>query len=727
MRTALTLAGLLAASLANPAAATPPQDAPARIGAAERVRVDLVLIDLVVRDRNERPVSGLTRDAFELLVDRLPVDPDDIVSFEEVCAPPAEGPPTVSAPASPPAEEAPDHAASAPSLPPRHMILYFDFSHMSLEGRRSALRATRPYLATRVGPQDRVMILAFKRGLRLVQDFTSDPALLAARMDEMSGDILTLDTDVLEEVQNLSEVAGKPCDSFGDACGARRSLAGTFAVAEELRARRSLAALEALMPSFAGLRGRKALVLFTDTLRDEPGVQYLALARTSPLQVGIDIRGELVRLAREANDAGISFYTVHASGLTDWALESFRSVRDGTDRRDGGDARDIRGDSLEAVRTGLDAALALQTTLAVETGGRALKRTNDLTGILESAQRDLSCYYLLGYRHEGRGDGRRHSLIVQLKERPQGRSHRGLTVRHRPYYIDRSSEDRLERLVRSALQAPELFRTLTVQALAFDLVPEGGGRRTLVAVEIPLSELSLLPSADPGGGITRDGLARVQLQVRDDDKAVCSLQHEVPISIGPDEKRSRLVFETVCRLNPGQYDLVATVVDRTTMDVGARRTPLKVGPATRGAGAHLGDLLVWARREEVIRVAAGGAELGLPDAKEKGAFVPSPRRRLQVGQEAMLSIVLCPAAGESGGPDRPFTVRRDLLGDGGAPVAEFPELTIAEPPDKATGCYQVLSAVPPATLGKGIYHLRLDVTGPFTGSPLSRLEPFLVE
>ena len=52
-------------SLLAPAAA---EEAPSTSG-TEQVRVSLVLIDVVVRDRKENPVTGLTREDFELMVD----------------------------------------------------------------------------------------------------------------------------------------------------------------------------------------------------------------------------------------------------------------------------------------------------------------------------------------------------------------------------------------------------------------------------------------------------------------------------------------------------------------------------------------------------------------------------------------------------------------------------------------------------------------------------------
>src|SRR5437773_2108769 len=47
---------------------------PKRIAGTERVQVNLVLIDIVVRDRRDQPVLSLTRDDFELRIDGVTVD-----------------------------------------------------------------------------------------------------------------------------------------------------------------------------------------------------------------------------------------------------------------------------------------------------------------------------------------------------------------------------------------------------------------------------------------------------------------------------------------------------------------------------------------------------------------------------------------------------------------------------------------------------------------------------
>lgn len=692
-----TLAALISTMV--PAGA---QREPVRIQGTEQIEVNLVLIDVVVRDRKDRQVSGLLRDDFELLVDRLPVEPSAIESFEEICHPLQEpdSDPAVEAPATPPAPAA-----------ARYLVLYFDFSQLTLGGRRQALHAASQYLASGITDSDRVMILAHKKGLRLVQDFTSDGAALAARIDELIQDTETIDTDVLEEAQNIADVGRRLKYSAPvqrTVASSERTAASVYATQEDLRARRSFESIEKLMPSLAGIRGRKALVLFTDALREEPGVQYFALTGYTPSEFGLDNRTRMQRLTQEANAAGVSFYTVHASGLDDAPASLF------------GDSAVESPAFGEAARTGVDSALSLQTTLAAETGGRALQRTNDVAGILHSARSDLACYYLIGYQAPARGDNQRHSLIVQIGPDHDGNPRRGLSVRHRPYYIDTSPEERRERLVRSALDVPQLYGKLPVSNEAFALAPTPAGNRILVKADLPLDRLSLVPS----GNEWLEGHAVISGEVSTDEDVLCEFEHEVPVRVPrKGDRPTRLVFETGCVLKPGSYNLSIAVMDPVTSDIGAQRTPLLV-PDSGGEEPYISDVHLWARDREALLVTAGAAAIGLKDTSSDAGFVPMAVRRLEPYQEALLSFLACPRSSSS---PQPITVERALQGDQDKEVAQFRELHISEPPDPETGCYQIVSTIPSETLGEGFYIFRLQVSGSSFDPPVSREVVFSVE
>ncbi|HKY32348.1 MAG TPA: VWA domain-containing protein [Candidatus Polarisedimenticolia bacterium] len=715
---------LLAAAAAVPAALPAGQeDETHRVPETESVQVNLVLIDVVVRDRKEVPVTGLRWEDFELLVDRLPAAPGDIETFEETCPPQ----PSATVQAGTGREGA--VAAPAPSGEPletKHIVILLDFSHMTMSGRRQALRSTRDFLSRGLGPADRVMLLAHKGGLRLVQDFTSSPSLLIARIDDLIPDTASLETEVLEESHKLINIARVPCDPAGE-CSSRKSLATVYATEEEMRARRTIEAVEDLMPALAGIDGRKALVVFSDVLRDEPGVQFMAAAGSTPQSAGIDIKAELLRLTREANAASVSLYTVHAGGLDDSTIAAFRDGGLGS-TSPSAEPRGFQSSLYDAAQAGLQSALSLQSSLALETGGRALQRTNDLSAVLSAAQQDLRCHYVIGYRHPGKADNARHSLIVRLKPGPDGKERRGVTIRHRPYFVDYAASDRRERLVRSALDVPQLFRSIPIDGEAFLLAPTRWGHQVLVKATVPLESLSLLPA----GSGAREGLVNVRGELSGGaGRSECSFATEVPIRLpGTGPEAARLIFETGCTVVPGRYRLSIVVHDATSREVGAIALPLVVPAGHKPGGAFLSDVHLWVRDPAALVVAHAAERIGLKDGTivgGRGAYVPQGERRLAKDQQGMLSLLICPPDRAAASPEKPIRIRRRVLGAEDATVAEFRDLNITEPPVDPGGCYQIFDEIPASTLGEGVYTLSIDVHWPAFGSPLSRQAAFAVQ
>jgi len=660
-----------------------PDTAPptARVDGAEKIEVSLVLVDVIVRDRKDHPVGGLTRDDFQLWVDGKPADRSEIETFEEVCE----------APAGPSGLETASMKQAAVSVPApqRSLVVYLDFSQLSFQGRMMALASVKTHILERIHDGDQVMILAFKDNLRLIQDFTSDAALLAATIDELKQDRTTIDSTA--------------ADAGNRFCGAldAPSLVTGYALEEETGTRKSLAALQRIMPSLAALKGRKALLLFTDQLRIEPGAEYAQLAqrgRSSTMETS------LLHLTREANAAGVSIYSVHASGLGNPLALPCQGAKP----------------SAAAASRGLDSALEAEATLALETGGRALQRTNDVGAVLDMAQQDLSCYYLMGYKARGVGNDQRHNVRVTLRE---GAIPRGATVRYRPYYTDQSFRDRRERLVRSALEAPALFNKIPVSVEAFAIGPAGTGRRVLVKASVPLRSLSLLPagrSQERGRALLRGELTDAK------GAAACSFDLDSPVSV-PDggEPSASLVMETGCVAEPGSYDLTLAVIDAETQETGARREPVHLGGSP--PRPFVTDVSLWTRERDALVVTSGGGAIGLKEGLELGAFVPRSQRRMARGQEARMSFLVCPAPEAAAGADGPLSVRRRLLGEGGATVASFDDRTIQEPPDAETGCYQMVDAIPAGSLGAGLYRFDVEVTGRGISAPLTASADVMVD
>ncbi len=724
-RSAAAILACLLTALPSPAsgpAAPEGTEAPRRIGVAEHVQVPLVLIDVVVRDSKDRPVPGLTLADFELLVDRLPVDPNDIETFEENCSPmEIAPPPAVATAAQALTPEAPAPATAA-SVGGRHFVLFFDFSHLSLNGRYQSLHAARRYLAGTNVSDEQFMILAYKNSLRLVQDFTSSREILMGRLDGLAGEVASLETEVLEEFSKQRELSQPQRDpASAGTCIGRLQLASSFATEEEARARRAIRTMEDLMPGLAALPGRKALVLFSDALRDEPGIQFLSMAGSTPDSVGIDVQNDLLLLTREANAAGVALYTVYASGLEDVSQAAMARGPDPTE----GFESSFRLDLTGASRAGLDAALSLQATLSTETGGRAIQRTNDVAKVLAVARQDMSCHYLLGYRSPGAGNNQRHSLIVRLRPDAEGHARR-YDVRHRPYFIDYAPGERRDRVMRSALDLPSLHKTIPVTLEAFALAPSRFGRQLLIKAIVPLSALSLLPAGED----RLEGSVRVKGEITRNGDVSCKVDVEVPVAVPRGGTQGNLIYETGCVLVPGTHDLAVAVMDLSSQEVGASLERMSVPPLPGRNETFVSDIHLWAQDPEAVLVSSQVREIGMNErlAGEKTVgWLPLGRRLLSPGQAAMISVLLCPARPDDVSAETPVRVRRTLKGDGKQVVADFRDLIMTEPPDPASGCYQLLHRVPKDTLGSGVYTFTLQASGQPLGVPVMREADIAVE
>ena len=695
------------------AAGGAPLTPPTPRSGTEKVEISLVLIDVIVRDRKETPIRGLTRDDFEMVVDAKPVDASAIEVFEEVCVPPEDQP------EQPPLEDAGSTTAEAPAPPAQepallHMVVYLDFSQLSMAAHRKSILAARDHLAANMGPSDRTMILAYMKGLRLVQDFTGDRNLLVSRLDAMLDDRATLDTDAIEEAQNMVDVAQNL---------PRKNAALAYATQEGFRVRGSLNALASVMPRLAGLRGRKALVLFTDLLRDDPGAQYLTMLNTTPGSEGmVDVLPDILRVTREANAAGVSIYTVHAAGLDEHPVRQLVSGYK-TSPFVSADTLEATTDPLligEQVVNGagvaLTSALALQGALALETGGRSLQRTNDIAGILRSARQDLSCYYLLGYGHAGPGDDSQHSIVLRLKVSPD--RPRGLTVRYRPSFTDRSDASRRDSMLRSALTVPELFQALPVALEAYALAPQDSSRGVLIKTVVPLSQLSLIPAGD-----AHQGRVEIRGTIAKENETACLFKQDIAIR---SRNEDHLVYQTGCVLPAGLYTLTVAVLDRGGSQAGARRVPLRLEPMGAPGEAHLGEVHLWARDSAALVVTSGAEDIGIPKRAGSGDFTLRAERRLAADQPGVFSFLFCPASDALGtvATARPIAIQMRVLS--GDQVVSDDEVRITGPSEMhGSTCHEIRRNLPPSSLPVG--HYTLDIAARGTGLPIARRADFAVE
>ena len=395
--------------------------APPRPPAAFRTTLDIVSVDVVVRDRNNNIVRGLTEKDFEIREDGAPQN-IRAFSFQEIndnAAPvsnvallgdvnarvieSANKPVSTSAATAVPL--APITAADKPLKSEdvagrRLIVLLFDTSSMQPEDVQRSVESAQKYVDTEMSAADLVSVATVSSLLNVMQDFSSDKLLVMAALNKIA----------------YTEGTATPPPDASTAATDEAAAAATDETAAEtaeldlFNNDMRLRVLKTLAETLAPIDQKKAIVYFS------AGMQ----------RSGSDNQVELRAAVNAAVRANVSIYSVDTRGLQ--AIVP------------GGDARQAsgRGQALFSGRgvaqqfAQLSQSQDTLSTLSVDTGGRAFTDSNNFGAVFTRIKRDMSAYYILGYSSGNKSkDGRFRRISVRVKTE-------GLRVEARAgYYADR--------------------------------------------------------------------------------------------------------------------------------------------------------------------------------------------------------------------------------------------------------------------------------------------------
>lgn len=245
--------GLLAALACRVALAqeAPPVEPPIPIDKVEHEEVRLVLIDVVVVDREDRTVPGLGRDDFEVITggEIRAIDTLDVRCVDQ----PLDDPRAVRDPASRASEVAPVEG--------RKIALVFDYLHLEHQQRLAVLEQAEALFAAHREQDDEWLVVALTGSLRVEQHWTRDPQEVQKTLRRMTYDVTLWNGNFA----HLNE------DGFVEG-------------------------LEALLTGLGELPGSKALVLFSGML-------------------DVPVDSAFQRIAASAASARVGIYPVDAFGL----------------------------------------------------------------------------------------------------------------------------------------------------------------------------------------------------------------------------------------------------------------------------------------------------------------------------------------------------------------------------------------------------------------------------
>jgi VWFA-related protein len=318
------------------------------------------------------------------------------------------------------------------------------------------------HLLKTLPPNTPVAVLLLGNTLRLVQGFTSDPALLRAALDKAI-DPKILDQDPRDDPNSASSVA---LDANDDAETPLIQQLEDFEKEQysntmDERERETLNTLTSIARYLSGIPGRKNLIWLSNSF---PFTIAPDTATGNNPFTGVRNYADDVQAAANAlTDAQVAVYPLDLRGLE--AMQSLSASQRITLRRNSAD----QGIGARLNRE-QDARLQAQGTmeeLAKDTGGKTCTNINDLSGCVETALKNSSSYYELAfYPQDVKWDGKFQKIEVKTS-RPGVK----LTYRRGYFALDADTlarvqkpEDRLRQACSDPL--PPTAVRLAAQAVA---------------------------------------------------------------------------------------------------------------------------------------------------------------------------------------------------------------------------------------------------------------------
>ena len=520
----------------------------------QTIQVEVTSVDVVVTRRDGTPITGLTREDFTLLENGVE---QPLSNFLEMHSGVAR---TEASAIEAPAKQTPSPEAQI--LPVRrHVIFYVDQSTITPRGRKRLEESVAKFVGS-LSADDRMMVVAANNAPDVRLPFSSDKSAVLQHLREA----LRQGTGGLGRASSLSLTRMAMRDLMTKSRSSQSieqvySHARVYAAGELSTVRRSSAALNTLLASVSGIEGRKALVLVSEGFPMEPGREAFIFAdeltsqRRAHMEVLSYRSDSFVRaLADTANRSRVTIDPLHAAGL-DLGID-LTETTDVSVGQSGGFPTDRWG-SFQY--------------LATQTGGVVSVNTNNFDRAITTMKRDLDAYYSLGYSSATLDGKTRRERKIEVKVRTPG-----ATVRFRRSFIHRSNEDRAQDLVLASLIGENPPNDLNIRVTLESAVGKARKRRVPVAVEIPMTSLTLLPEGEAhAGGFTllvagQDAKERfsdvmkraVVVRVPDRDMAALNGKH--------------FTYAVELEMTVGRHELAFAVVDRHSGIAGFARKEVDI-------------------------------------------------------------------------------------------------------------------------------------------------------
>ena len=410
-----------------------------------RSGVQYVAVDVVVTDKNDKPITDLKKEDFLITENGKPQKVDD---FQFINVPAVTRTVTLTEAAKEPEPDVVTNIAPKPDS--RLFVMVIDDLHL-IEQNIVEIKRVLTDTLNAFSPDDEVAMV-FVSHSDMSVNFTRNRAKLASAIDRVRG-ALGFGLDSLAHAPNGAGTAGATDQLYSSTAPSRFRAAYAKASAETLRnVARSLA---------GSGHSRRAIFFFSGGTTLEPW------DIGSP-NYNADLADELKATVAEAARADVPVYAIDPRGNIN-----------------PDDA--VRGDPLktEKLRSEVRHNITIQhnnlAEIAVNTGGRAVFGAADMKRMVEEIVQENGSFYLLGYYPAPLvSDGKFHDLKVAVN-RP------GAIVRARKGYVAPSMTRATEStatVLNTAMSAGVNVSGLPIRVFATPIAASPKGMTTAVTVEV---------------------------------------------------------------------------------------------------------------------------------------------------------------------------------------------------------------------------------------------------
>lgn len=543
------------------------------------IDTNVVIVNVTVTDHDGKPVPNLGASDFEIYEDGK-LQKIQAVDYQKLSG--TVLPPVTDKPPAPPPEPKgynPDaeKALLKTSLQTKYqdrrlMVILFDFSAMQPAEQIRARNAAIKFLSNQMTASDSVSIMIFTSVLKTVQDFTSDRDLLIATINKFR---------IGESSENAS-IADTGADS--------QDTSGSF-VADEtefniFNSDLKLAALEDAARKLGEYPEKKALIYISSGIPKN----------------GVDNQSQLRATVNTAIRSNVAFYPIDARGLS--AL-----VPGGDATQAGAVGNNLySGAGQNSVKSTFNDQQETLATLALDTGGKAMLDSNDLTDGIRQVQEDFSSYYVISYVTANNNlDGKYRRIQVKLA--PKLANLRAKLDYRQGYYgsttfshmAEGDKEAQLEKAL--LMDNPVLDLPLAVEVDYFRM--EKTKYFVPIGVKIPGSALALKKK----GAKEATELDFIAQVYDDRNRSAATVRDTIPLKLTEDVAgqvvHKNIQYDTGVTLTPGKYRLRFVARENGEGKVGTYELKFTIPDVNTAKTLRVSSVVLSNQRDAVVSQVAG--------------------------------------------------------------------------------------------------------------------------